>query len=807
MIGQGDFKMTKKRYIALTAMVLTGLMGSQCYAAAQKDYTETQTADGWTRVENKGGATLGYEKDSGVKILTVDGKAFKDMNRNGKLDPYEDWRLTPEERAKDLASQLSTEDIAGLMLYSAHQRNLQHELNDEQKKMLREDHVRTVLNADQTASVETTAKWNNALQAYAESLPFAIPTNTSSDPRSDARANGVYLKEVKKGVSRWPNNLGIAATFDPQIARQFGEISSKEFRLLGLGTGLSPQIDLATDPRWTRNYGTFGENPALSRDMTQATIDGEQSTQENGKDKGWGKYSINAMMKHWPGDGVGEGGREAHSKYGKYAVYPGGNFQTQLTPFVEGGLKLPGKTKEASAVMSSYSIAWSDDGSLGDKVGSAYSAFKIGLLRNKYHYDGVICTDWCVTRTPGKGLSTAWGYEDTNLTEGYRHYKALMAGVDQFGGNNDKVPVLEAYEMGVKEHGKAWMDARFQTSAKRLLRNIFQLGLFENPYLDVAESVKEVGNDKDMQAGYTAQLKSIVMLKNKDGVIHKAAKNAQKPTVYVPMIFRPATENKTFKVYTPAHWSLPIDEKAASEYFNIVTDTVKAPSDVDRDGKPMAAAGDIERLAPEAVAKADFVLAAIDNPTNKGNQFDGLGYDPAVGYIPMSLQYGTYTADGAHVRRHSIAHDEGEDRSYFGKTAEIINATDLDSVTYGKKCADVAAKSGKKLPVITMVHALKPMVFSEVEPLSDAILVGYGVSDKAYFDILMGNFEPQGLLPMQQPKDMDAVEAQQEDVPRDMTCYTDSEGHTYDFAYGLNWKGVIQDARTAKYGVPALHVK
>ena len=71
----------------------------------------------------------------------------------------------------------------------------------------------------------------------------------------------------------------------------------------------------------------------------------------------------------------------------------------------------------------------------------------------------------------------------------------------------------------------------------------------------------------------------------------------------------------------------------------------------------------------------------------------------------------------------------------------------------------------------------------------------------------MGRFEPQGLLPMQQPKDMDAVEAQKEDVPRDMTCYTDSEGHTYDVAYGLNCMGVIKDARTAKYGVPALHVK
>ena len=153
------------------------------------------------------------------------------------------------------------------------------------------------------------------------------------------------------------------------------------------------------------------------------------------------------------------------------------------------------------------------------------------------------------------------------------------------------------------------------------------------------------------------------------------------------------------------------------------------------------------------------------------------------------------------MRKQSIAHDAGENRSYFGKTARIINATDLDSVSYGRECAN---KSGKNMPVVTMVHALKPMIFSEVEPLSDAILVGYGVSDAAYFDILTGKFEPQGLLPMQQPKDMEAVERQFEDTPRDMECYTDSEGHTYDFAYGLDWKGQIKDARTAKYAVPVL---
>ena len=800
-----------KQTAALALTLVLAMGGAQVQASAAS--TVRDTADGYSVVENTNGPELGYHKDSGVNILTVDGKEFKDMNRNGKLDKFEDWRLTPQKRAEDLAQQLSIDQISGLMLYSMHQRNLQPTLNEEQKKMLREDNVRTVLNADSTASTEVTAKWNNALQAYAESLPFAIPANTSSDPRSDARGNGVYLKDVTGGVSRWPSNLGLAATFDPSIARHFGKVSAKEYRLLGIGTGLSPQIDLATDPRWTRYYGTFGEDPALSRDMARASMDGVQSTVDSkGNDLGWGRYSINAMMKHWPGDGVGEGGREAHSKYGKYAVYPGHNFKTQLVPFVEGGLKLAGKTKMPSAVMASYSIAWSDDGSLGEKVGSAYSDFKIGLLRNTYKYDGVICTDWCVTRTPSDapgpaGLSTAWGMEK-GYNEAQRHYKALMAGVDQFGGNSAKQPVLDAYAIGVKEHGQKFMDQRFRTSAVRLLRNIFQLGLFENPYLDVAKSVEEVGNPTDKAAGYEAQLKSVVLLKNKGQVIHAARDSVTKPTVYIPLQYRPVIVNKRFGAYQPAQWSLPVDLKAASEYFHVVTDTVGPLTAVDKDGKPMAAPTDIQRLAPSEAAKADLVLAVIDNPTNKGNQFDGLGYDAEQGgYIPLSLQYGTYKADSAAVRKQSIAGDAGENRSYFGRTAEIVNATDLDSVTYGRSCAQEAAKTGKRLPVVTMVHALKPMIFSEVEPLSDAILVGYGVSDAAYFDILLGKAEPQGLLPMQQPKDMVTVETQLEDVPRDMVCYTDSEGHSYDFAYGLDWKGVINDARTAKYRVPVLKAK
>ena len=749
-------------------------------------------------VENLGGAKLGYSPTSGVKILTVGGKKFKDMNRNGRLDKFEDWRLTAQERAEDLAQRLSIDEIAGLMLYSMHQRKMAPELNDEQKKMLREDNIRTVLNADTSASAELTAQWNNALQAYAESLPFAIPANTSSDPRNDARSNGIYLKTVEDNVSRWPSNLGIAATFNPEIARDFAATYSKEYRLLGIGTGLSPQIDLATDPRWTRNYGTFGEDPALARDMAAASIYGAQETLRNGVDVGWGEYSINAMMKHFPGDGVGEGGREAHSRYGKYAVYPGGAFHTQLIPF-EGAMNSGGKTGMPSAVMMSYSIAWSDDGELGEKVGSAYSKFKIDLLREKYKYDGVICTDWCVTWDTDKRLSMAWGVE--NISEAERHYRAIMAGVDQFGGNNDKNPVLEAYKMGVREHGKKFMDRRFRESAVRLLRNIFQLGLFENPYLDVAETASEVGNAYDLIRGFDAQLKSVIMLKNKNGVIHAAGAVSVKPTVYIPMVYRSSLEVKPFNSYTPASWTLPVDLAVAEKYFNVVTDSVGELTGVDKNGKPMALPADIKRLAPEKVAACDMVLAFISNPIPVGNQFDGIGFDAKEGYIPISLQYGKYVANSPAVRRKSIAADAGENRSYFGKTAQIVNPMDPESVNYSRECLN---RFGKNIPIVAVIAADKPMIFSEIEPNADAILVGYGVSDRAYFEILTGRFEPQGLLPMQQPRDMITVEEQNEDVPRDMICYTDSEGNVYDFAFGMNWRGVINDARTAKYNVPAL---
>ena len=742
-------------------------------SSCKPKWNETQKEE-FKLIQNEGGATLGYHPESGVKIITVDRFAFKDLNKNGQLDPYEDWRLSFDERAQNLATQLSVEEIAGLMLYSAHQSiparsqgyfagtyggNSYNEgetdpsdLTDQQKKFLEEDHLRHVL-ITTVKSPEVAAKWNNKLQAFCESLGKGIPANNSSDPRHGTKAKAEYDAAAGGEISMWPSSLGMAATFDPDLVKTFGDIASKEYRKLGITTALSPQVDIATEPRWMRFSGTFGESPKLSAAMAKAYCDGFQS--EN-----WDMNSVNAMVKHWPGGGSGEGGRDGHYGVGKYAVYPGNNFDDHLVPFLEGAFNLNGKTKMASALMPYYTISWNQDKN-GEQVGNTFSKYLItDLLREKYGYDGVVCTDWGVTRDH-RAMDVfidghCWGVE--NLSEADRHYKVLMAGGDQFGGNNDAKPIIAAYKKGVKELGEEQMRARMEQSAVRLLKNIFRVGVFENPYLDLAETNATVGKSEFMTAGYEAQLKSIVLLKNQNNVLPLA----KKKTVYVPKRYVPASRN-FLGMETPASKDHPVSLDMVKEYFN-VTDNVE---------------------------EADAALVFIENPRTT------IGYDSedvrngGNGYIPISLQYGDYTATEA--REESIAGgDPMEDftnRSYKDKSTTTANITDAELVAQTKALM-------KDKPIIVSVNTGNPMVFSEIEQQAAAILVNFGVQDQALFDILSGNAEPSALLPMQMPANMATVEKQAEDVPYDMEVHQDSEGNAYDFGFGLNWKGVIEDERT-----------
>ena len=740
--------------VVVVGGMLIGLM-----ACNGQKWSEQQV-DSFMLVTQKEGPTLSYSPQSGVKLLTEDGYAFKDLNRNDSLDAYEDWRLTPQERAADLASKLSKEEIAGLMLYSSHQAVPSAELTEDQKKFLSKDHLRAVL-ITSVESPRIAAQWNNRMQAFIEGLDHGIPANTSSDPRHEAKATTEYNAGAGGHISQWPTSLGLAATFDPQLMYRFGEIASEEYRALGIATALSPQVDIATDPRWTRFSGTFGEDPLLATEMARAYCDAFQTTPDT---RGWGMRSVNAMVKHWYGYGAQEGGRDSHFASGKYAVYPGNNLAEHKLSFIDGAFKLEGGTEMASAVMPIYSILWNQDPS-GENVGGSYSQWLIQKqLREEAKFEGVVCTDWGITKdmkvldSPMGGKP--WGVE--SLTEAERHYKILQAGVDQYGGNNEIGPVLAAYDMWAKAQGEKSARQRFEQSARRLLLNVFRVGLFEHPYLDPEASEKIVGNPQFMREGYEAQLKSVVMLKNHD---NKTLPMDKRYKVYVPKRHFPAipglwggiSEEKTVE---------PIDLALVRKYYEVV----------------------------EQPEQADFAICLIEEPSTGF----GFSYDDVKkggnGYLPFSLQYDDYTARDA--RAVSIAGgdpmEKTTNRSFRGKTVKAYNRDDMVLV------ADTKKAMGDK-PVIVILETGRPVVLSEIEPSADAILVSFNVQHQALLDIISGKNEPSALLPMQMPADMKTVEEQQEDVPRDMRCYQDADGHTYDFAFGLNWSGPISDARVEKY--------
>jgi beta-glucosidase len=786
-------------------------MKAQRLGSGKVKWTETVTPDGWTMVTNEGGSTLGYSKGLGVNIIQRDGFAFKDLNRNNMLDEFEDWRVDFNRRAEAMVSEIPVEKMMGMKMNPFGLGTVNADaLDDGIKNALNLGH-RQLRAPGSNASGKVKAAWNNMVQKYIESLDslVCIPAVWIADPRSG-------------DVSEWPSNLAMAATFDPEVGAEYARMMSEEWRAMGISMQVATQMDLATEPRWKRISGTFGEDPALSMDMARAIINGWQSTyDESGNDLGWGIHSVNNQMKHFPGDGAAEAGRESHTRDGAYNVFPGGQFFTHLLPFTA-CLNLPGKTKVVSAAMTNFSVGIQADGSPigGERVASSYSSYKIDtILRAKYKWDGYILTDF--------GIITGKNYGMEGKTPAECMLAILKAGCDAFGGEgrDGKKSIdlaMEAYKLGVQKYGQESMDELMKKSTVRILRTHFNVGIVDNPYLS-AETAEKVPNSAEHNAaGYKAMLKSMVLLKNNGGIIHSSPAGSPKPTVYIPMVYSEAT---TGRMTSPATAKPVFNIETAGEYFNVVTDALapKLTGPKDDKGIPTVSPKDIIRASAAKIAQCDFALVRITSPQNGNPTYMGFGGVTTDGkeytYLPISLQYRPYTANSKSVRLQSIGGDmkevteksaEGygdiktlvkENRSYFGKTAIIRNSGDLDLVL---KTAAVAKK------VIVAVNMSNPMVFNEFENKAAAIIVGFGGDrssyppDKAFLEIIAGKVEPSGLLPLQMPVNMDVVEAQYEDVPRDMECHVDTDGNKYDFGFGLNWSGVIKDARTTKYCVAPL---
>lgn len=733
----------------------------------EKRYTAQKKA-GFYEVVNPAGPVLGM---GSLKLKEADGLAFKNLSGTDALLPYEDWRLKPEVRAEDLANRLAIDDIAGLMLWSPHQmvpfypngpfvghyngadfvegETDPASLTDEQIQFVKYEKLRNVL-LNQTISAEVTAQWNNRLQALAEESQWGIPVCISSDPRHAAGKKDAEFSSQGKGVSRWPEGLGMAATFDPELVKEFAKIAAKEYRALGISLALGPQIDLATEPRWMRYEDTFGGNCDMVTAMAKAYCDGLQTTE--GTADGWGRDSVAAMVKHWPGGGTGEAGRDAHYNYGKFAVFPGNRLKEHMKPFVDGAFKLDGPTGKAAAVMPYYSISWDQDRKYGENVGNSYSKYIVDdLLRKGRNYDGIVCTDWEIT---GLALPTIEGFAAKchgaeHLSEAEQHLRIIENGVDMFGGNRAKQPILDAYTMGCEKFGEDAMLVRMRLSAKRILTLMFRLGLFENPYLDPEESRKILGAPEFVKAGMEAQRRSVVLLKNKDNILPLK----QGCKLYVPN--RHVKEHLGFFRNTvPASDVVPVSQTDVKGFFQLVAE----PKDAD------AAVVFVESPLSDCYSQVD-----VDAGGN--------------GYLPISLQYRPYTADAA--REHSIARgdyrEDDCDRSYHGKTNTAWNESDLDAILDARKAM------GDK-PVIVCMQLHNPAVVSEFEARVDGIVVHFGVETKVLMEILSGASKPGGRLPLIMPASMGTVERHCEDVFDDIDAYVDECRNRYTYGFGLTYK-------------------
>ncbi|MHB1318046.1 MAG: glycoside hydrolase family 3 protein, partial [Anaerolineae bacterium] len=427
---------------------------------------------------------------------------FRDLNKNGRLDPYEDPRLPVDVRVSDLLSQMTVEDKAGLMFHTMLGVNPDGTLAEGPDPMGRMgtremvvDRCMNHFNLHALPAPRIAAEWQNRLQELAEGTRLGIPVTLSSDPRH-AFSNDVLTAARASGNSQWPEPIGLAAIGDPDLVQRFADIARQEYIALGIRVALHPMADLATEPRWGRISGTFGEDAELSARLTAAYIRGFQGEE-------LGPTSVACMTKHFPGGGPQMDGLDAHFPWGKEQVYPGGAFDYHLIPF-EAAF-----AAGTSQIMPYYGQPIGLPGI--EEVGFGFNKDVITrLLRQRYGFDGIVCTDWMLinTRAVGGGVmeARAWGVEDLSPVE--RVAKCLEAGVDQFGGEQCPELVVEAVRLGLIS------EARIDVSARRILREKFVLGLFDNPYVDPDRAVAIVGHADFVAAGEAAQRQAITLLKN-----------------------------------------------------------------------------------------------------------------------------------------------------------------------------------------------------------------------------------------------------------------------------------------------------
>jgi len=435
-----------------------------------------------------------------LPILEEDGFRYRDLNKDSVLNKYEDRRLAVAERVEDLIGRMTTPEKTGLMFHPFYMFPKNPKSDTLTRKFLTK-HSRRKRSMTQRKFVShfavmgsgepnTQAAWHNEVQKQAEQARLGVPVTFSSDPRHGFREQSGVSSEVGIGISQWCEPVGFGAIGDESIVEEFGCIANIELRALGIRTALHPMADLATEPRWTRIIGSFGEDADLAAKLTAAYIRGFQGEK-------FGTESVSCMTKHFSGGGPQEDGWDAHLDYGRNQCYPGDNFEYHIKPFVaaiEAG---------ANQMMPYYGIPL---GQTSEDVAFGYNKEVLtGILRDRLGFDGVICTDWNILNM------RPYGVEDLSSDE--RLIKSIEAGADQFGGDN-----LGAELAKLVEAGKI-PEERIDQSVRRILKIKFEMGLFDNPFVDDENANTICATPEFSEKGMYSQKASQVLLKNKENIL------------------------------------------------------------------------------------------------------------------------------------------------------------------------------------------------------------------------------------------------------------------------------------------------
>ncbi|TNF27282.1 MAG: hypothetical protein EP329_19720 [Deltaproteobacteria bacterium] len=675
-------------------------------------------------------------------VISVDDMLFKDSNGDGALQPYEDWRLLDECRARDLLTRMDVAQKIGLLTSGTPARTVTEDgtVSDEDRALIAEEHVRQgIIRIRNNYTPLMLARFFNALQQVAEAQPLGIPMLFVQDP-SHAMSTQMF--------TNWPGPLGLGAIDDVSVTKAYGETVREEYRAIGYRMQYGPMADLATEPRWRRVSGTFGENAHAVARHVAACVEGFQ-----GSRNGDVRDGIVSAVKHFPGHGAEIDGLDAHQREGRYIVFPGDNFQYHWIPF-QAAFDVG-----ARGIMPCYGIYLGQKEWDPDQVAAAFSYGLItSLAKERMGFAGLVTADW------GTMGSRPWGME--SLSPAQRVGMFYEAGSHQFGMEPTE-PIWDAYDEG-------WIDdLDLDLGAGMVLETYFRLGLFENPYVEEDEVYAHVRTPALRTLGFTAQKKAIVILKNRDHAL--TGNNA---TRYLPISATRYTDadesgspgigeydcdtngDGVIRVYFDGDAS----GLTGSDVMDDVLDTY--------DYTVAAAGAGLAIETADTVASADLAVFRVSSPS--GLDFDGTATAERI-IDALRARDGYTTADGILLKS-------------TNPTLKIILVETLSSPAIVKPFIDGLASLDETLGEPGSYPTLHDEnIRGDGRGGVDAFLVDFGAFDRAVLDVLFNVNVPDGWtygqarLPLEIPSSLAAVAAQLEDVP------SDSANPTYDIGAGTTY--------------------